>query len=142
MKTEDEIKRIKQLILDGKIEKAKKNWVGADVVIDNKSHDKNPNSFYPEPRYVISEYSLEISWLFDLLKNAFYAENLLDSSSKIEFFGRLANSVNNSIPGTKQEICMALINEAEKMYSEIKNGNFKSLPIANGNEIFDDYNKE
>ena len=57
LKTEEEIKRIRQFILDGKIEKAKKNWSGADVVIDNKAHEPVSNSFYPEPRYVISECS-------------------------------------------------------------------------------------
>lgn len=141
MKTEEEIKRIKQLIIDNKIEKAQKNWGGADIVIDNKPHKENPNSFYPEPRYVISEYSLEISWIFEQLKHAFYSENLLDSCSKIEFFGRLANSINNSNTDSKQDICMAILNEAEKIHAEIIKGTFKSLVIANGNEILDDYKR-
>lgn len=145
LKTEEEIKRIRQFILDGKIEKAKKNWSGADVVIDNKAHEPVSNSFYPEPRYVISEFSYEISWLFEKIKDAFYAENLLDGCSKIEFFGRLANSVNekinkiNDVP--KQELCITILNEAEKIYFEIINGTFCSLPIAEGNTIADDYRR-
>ena len=145
MKTEEEIKRIKQLILDNNISKAKSNWGGADVVIDNKTHTTNPNSFYPEPRFVVTEFSLEISWLFECLRDAFYAENLIDGCTKIEFFGRLANSaneiINNNKNVSKQELCLTVLKEAEKIYSEIKNKAFCSLPIANGNEIADDYKR-
>lgn len=145
LKTVEEIIKLKQLVIDNKICKAKRNWEGADVVIDNKPHVSNPNSFYPEPRFVITEFSLEISWLFECLRDAFYAEKLIDGCTKIEFFGRLANSANDKINKdkniSKQELCISIINEAEKIYSEIKNGTFCSLPIAEGNKIADDYKK-
>ena len=143
MKTEEEIKKLKQIILEGKFEKAKRNWGGADVVIDNKPHESNSNSFYPKPRFVISEFSYEISWLFECLRDAFYAEKLLDSCSKIEFFGRLANIANDNIKNksSKQELCINILSEAEQICSEIRNGYFCSLPLANGNEIFDDYQR-
>ncbi len=145
MKTKEELNRVKQLILDDKIEKAQNNWGGADVVIDNKPHEANPNSFYPEPRYVISEFSYEISWLFERLRDAFYTERLLDGCSKIEFFGRLANAANDKLENkdnvSKQEICLIVVNEAEKIYSEIINGTFSCLPISEGNIIADDYKR-
>ena len=145
MKTEEEIKRLKQLVIDNKICKSKRNWSGADVVIDNRSHNSNSDSFYPEPRFVISEFSYELSWLFEKLRDAFYEENLLDGCSKIEFFGRLANSANKKISNnknvSKQELCLTILNEADEMYSEIINGTFCSLPIAEGNTIADDYRR-
>lgn len=146
MKTSEELKKIKQLINDNKIEKAKANWNGAGVHIDNEPKSVKSDSFYPSPRFVITEFSLEISWLFERLRDAFYAEELLNSCSKEEFFGRLANTANKKLENnnilSKQELCNSIFEEAEKIYSEIISGQFKYMPIASGNEIADDYKSE
>ena len=91
MKTIEELKRLNELIINKKFEKAKHLWGGADVAVVKEQPKTNPNGFYPDPFFVVSEkFSLEISWMFEQLRDAFYAENLIDGFSKIEFFGRLA----------------------------------------------------
>jgi hypothetical protein len=49
------------------------------------------------PRIVVTPYALELSWLFESLRDAFYADNLLDGQSRIEFFGRRANAVDRCL---------------------------------------------
>ena len=121
MKTEDEIKRLKQLILENNIGKAESNWEGTGVIIDNK-----PRSPDPSDKFVITEFSLEISWLFNCLGDVFFKDNLIDYCSKYEFFERLADSANDKLNNcnniSKQDLCMSVLNEAEKICSEIKNG--------------------
>ena len=118
-------------------------WEGADVVILPSSKAAlEPQSFYAEPRSVVTPYALELSWLFETLRDAFYAENLLDSQTKIEFFGRLANAANRCLGrGTDSSVrlCAAVLHEAFAIYDEIGEGTFESLPVAVGNEIVDDY---
>jgi hypothetical protein len=109
-------------------------------------HIKPKGDFYPEPRYVVTDYSFELSWLFEALRDAFYAEARLDSCSKIEFFGRLANAGNrflrrSSLP-TAHQLCAAVLHEAYAIYEEMEDGAFQCIPIAFGNEIVDDYVNE
>ena len=60
-----------------------------------------------------------------------------------EFFGRLANAANrflsHAAESTAQYLCAAVLHEAFAIYEEIDEGTFKSLPVAFGNEIVDDY---
>ena len=70
-------------------------WRGADVVItDQPLPPSPPDSFYPPQRPVVTVHVAELSWLFERLRDSFMP--LLDGSSKIEFFGRLANAANRS----------------------------------------------
>jgi len=99
--------------------------------------------FYPEPRYVLTPYSLELSWFFQKLRDAFYAEDRIDGASKIEFFGRLANAANRyrqyaTGPTSAHHLCAAVLHEAFAIYREMEEGSFKSLAVASGNEIADD----
>lgn len=143
MKTIDELHRLERELSGKRLPRARREWGRADVVITRKPPQKSEDSFYPEPRYLITNYSLELSWLFEALRDAFYAENRLDSCSKIEFFGRLANAANRffrrSASPTAHHLCAAVLHEAFAIYEETEAGNFQCLPIAFGNEIVDDY---
>lgn len=140
--TTEEYLKILHVILDTqeKIPRAESLWGGADVVIRFKQHPHNKSSsFYPAPRMVCSKHARELSWLFEILRDAFYLESLVDGCSKIEFFGRLANAANKKIAEKPEvslrELCGAVYNEAVNMYSEIKQHKFKFLLIAFGREI-------
>lgn len=100
------------------------------------------NAFYPEPHSVVTEHALELSWLFEVLRDAFYAENRLDGCSKIEFFGRLANTANRCLSRQPEvdagALCSAVLGEAFAIYGEMEAGRFERLPLAVGNSIADD----
>ena len=142
MKTIEELKRLNELIVNKEIGKAKYLWGGADVVVVKEKPRANPNAFYPDPFFVVSaKFSLEISWMFEQLRDAFYAESLLDGCSKIEFFGRLARASNRGIlrnPEDCQGICLEILKEAQQIYGEITSNTFEVLPISSGNTIADD----
>ncbi|MFW5731364.1 MAG: hypothetical protein ACOCV7_06900 [Desulfonatronovibrionaceae bacterium] len=144
MRTIDELKRLEKLVNEEPIPRARRPWGGADVVIRfNPPVKKSENNFYPDPRYVITRHVLQLSWLFEKLRDAFYAEKRLDSCSKIEFFGRLANAARRCMDKhknpDKRMLCMAVLNEALSIYHEMEEGSFGCLPIAIGNKILDDY---
>lgn len=144
MKTIEELKRIEKLLQESPLPRASEEWGGADVVISRKVPPKqSERGFYPEPRYVITSYSFELSWLFERLRNAFYAEERIDGCSKIEFFGRLANAANRCIQRstvpTANILCAAVLHEAFAIYDEMEEGTFRCLAMAIGNEIVDDY---
>jgi len=125
------------------LKRARREWGGADVVITQQMPENLGGGFYPDPRYVITEYALELSWLFVALRDIFYAESLLDSCSKIEFFGRLANAANRfiskNIQVTANTLCAAVLHEAFAIYEEMSSGEFRCFAVAFGNEIVDDY---
>lgn len=144
MRTIDELKRLESILEDPPLPRAITEWDGADVVITDKVTDKEKGGgFYPEPRYIITSHSLELSWLFEGLRDAFYAEERLDGSSKIEFFGRLANAANrcirNSPTVSPNFLLSAVLHEAFVVYDEMEKGTFKYLGVAVGNEIADDH---
>ena len=86
-------------------------WGGADVAISfcARPGDRE-SSFYPAPRMVYTAYALELSWLFESLRDSFALEPLLDGCNK--------------------------------MYGEMKNHTFRSLPVAFNGEIADDLKKK
>lgn len=143
MKTMDELHRLEQVLSAGQIPCAKAEWGGADVVITKEPKSATGGGFYPDPRYVVTVHSLELSWLFDALKRAFYAEERLDGCSKIEFFGRLANAANRLLHRTPHPtahlLCAAVLHEVFAIYEEMEEGRFQCLMVARGNEIADDH---
>ncbi len=136
------LKQLAETIASGTIPKVKQEWAGADVCIVSKIPPKTEDGFYPDPRYVVTEYPLELSWMFFTLKDAFYAEDLLDGCSKIEFFGRLANAAIRAAGANPEiscsDLCLAVAREAETIYNEMTHGEFHCLPLGFGNEIYDD----
>ena len=142
MKTVDELRRLEVEIAGGLLGQAEIEWGGADVIISKELRVAG-GGFYPEPRSVVTSHSLELSWLFESLRDAFYAESRLDGCSKIEFFGCLANAANrclNRDPATGVNLlCAAVLHEAFAILDEMDEGSFQCLGIAFGNEIADDY---
>ena len=97
--------------------------------------------FYPEPRTVVTQFSREVSWLFERLRDAFSV--LLDGDSKIEFYGRLANAARNyqqEVNGGEnaKDILRAVLYEAVLMLEEMEEGTFEYLSVAVGNTILAD----
>ena len=147
MKTHEELKRLEAILKKSPLPRSRGEWKGAKVVISQTARPKSAKGgFYPAPRYVVTEHSLELSWLFKKLMDAFYAEKKLDSCTKIEFFGRLANAATRTIKdsehSTAQHLLTAVLQEAFMIYNEMEAGTFCSLSIASGNEIFNDYVKQ
>lgn len=144
MTTLDELNRLQKILEVSPLPRAKGEWGGADVVITREAPPKRAEgAFYPDQRYVVSDHSLQLSWLFEQLRDAFYAEERLDGGSKIEFFGRLANAANRCIqrsaPLTEHSLYAAVLHEAYAIYEEMEDGDFQSFSVAVGNEIVDDY---
>ncbi len=136
------INRLYEGLNAGITRKAEKKWGGADVCIVRHAPPPSENGFYPDPRFVETRYPLELSWIFEALRDAFYAEKLLDGCSKIEFFGRLANAACEAITENAEipcvDLCKSVIAEAEKMYEEMQNHQFHCLAVTFGNEIYND----
>jgi len=144
MTTLQALEQIECQLASPPVPKANKAWGGADVVIALRSKPLGrSDSFYPEPRSVVSPHALELSWLFEGLRDAFHAENRIDSQMKIEFFGRLANAANRCLRKSPspaaQVLCAAVLHEAFAIYEEMEEGRFGSFAVAVGNEIADDY---
>jgi hypothetical protein len=93
-----------------------KEWGGADVII-SKTMNKQIQEWLesgsivisfqdtaPKRRAVITEYSKELSWLFEQLKNIFTGE--IDFISKYDFYGSLAQSAIDYLEASKGNIKM------------------------------------
>lgn len=117
-------------------------WAGADVVITSAvKRSTKSTGFYPEPRTVVTPFSKELSWLFSRLRDAF--AGLIDGTSKIEFYGRLANAARdyqNAVngDGNDKDILLAVLYEAVVMLEEMEEGTFEYLTVATGNTILAD----
>jgi hypothetical protein len=126
--------------------RALENWGGADVVIAPASIENvTAGGFYPEPRTVVTQFSREVSWLFEQLRDVFAP--LLDGDSKIEFYGRLAyaaRSYQRHVNGGEdaKDILRAVLYEAVLMLEEMEEGTFEYLSLAIGNTVLADMVKE
>lgn len=122
-------------------------WSGADVLVTSEvPENMNGEGFYPQPRTVVTRYAGELGWLFDQLRGAF--KGLIDGTSKIEFYGRLANAASDyqrSVNGdgeNAQDMLKAVLREAFVMLDEIEAGEFEHLPVAPGGMIYADMIRE
>jgi len=124
--------------------RALRDWGGADVIVAHVSIEMS-GGFYPEPRTVVTQFSREVSWLFEKLRDVF--SDLLDGTSKIEFYGRLANAAKNyqqQVNGGEnaKDIIKAVLYEAVLMLEEMEEGTFEYLSVAIGNTILADLVEE
>ena len=98
-------------------------WGGADVIISDKApEDDHSDSWRSPPKYVITPYAAELSWLFCRLRDTF--GSYIDYVSKHEFFGRLskaayAYSASTDTNAKLQGLLMATLDEAVVMANEI-----------------------
>jgi hypothetical protein len=80
---------------------ASRNWSGANVLIASAPQpDHLRKAFYPRAREILTEHALEISYFFEVLRDPFYEEALIDHRSKIAFFGRLATAAEECLLDT------------------------------------------
>ncbi len=119
-----------------------KEWGGADVVITSRQPETPGGGFYPEPRYVVTPNAQQLSWLFNQLRDVF--SDLYDGTTKIEFFGRLANAAlryQSKREGneSQRDLLYAVLHEAFAMLDEMEEGTFQYLSVAVGNTIADDF---
>ncbi|MFZ9938008.1 MAG: hypothetical protein ACO3JG_13275 [Luteolibacter sp.] len=144
MSTIDTLNATASILNQTPIPRSEHPWGGADVGIrGTPPKTAAADSFRSEPRWVVTPCALELSWLFERLRDAFYAEKRLDGCSKIEFFGRLANAAHRCIQqgygDNAAALCRAVLHEALAVYDEMEAGKFGALGIAVGSEILDDH---
>ena len=118
-------------------------WGGADVGVMLEPLEKPWESFYPEPRWVVSPDALEISWLFFTIYWDVFP-GYLNAGNKYEFVGRMANAAlryQAQVDGDEvlEDLLLAVITEARAMASQMdRYGNIPFLDVALGNTIHDD----
>lgn len=105
-----ELENLKQLVADDKIGKSQE-FGGAGVIISEEPRDTGDT-------VVVTEFSHELSWLFEKLRDIFYSENRLDYLSKIDFFSRLADAALKADKSSARTLCLAVIEEAQNICSE------------------------
>jgi hypothetical protein len=118
------------------------DWQGADVVICRKAPAPS-HGFYPDPRFVETEFVGEVSWLFVKLRNIFWDEDGY-GAWKEEFFGRLGNvAVKYQAAATGltcSNLLLAVIHEAYAMAEEIADtGGIATMMLTWDNRILDDF---
>ncbi len=119
-----------------------KEWGGANVVITSLQVNRASSSFYSELRYVVTEDAKELSWLFCQIRDIF--SDLYDSTSKLEFFGRLANTSlryqrMSKDDENQRDLLFAVLHEAFAILDEMEKGTFEYFLVSPGNEIVDDF---
>jgi hypothetical protein len=142
MKKLDELAR---LLANPVLPKASRRWSGANVLIASAPQpDHLRKSFYPRAREVLTEHALEISYFFDVLRDPFCEEALINHCSKIGFFGRLASAadalLHEQSDATAHLVCAAVLREAYAMAKQMDEGEFDFLIVAEGNQIGDEPN--
>lgn len=139
---QSKLRTLATAILAGGWGRASTPWRGADVVIAETPLPLQNDGFYPPPRVVVTPFFLELSWLFESLRDVF--AGAIDGTSKIEFYGRLANAANHylkrEVPHarTPSDLLLAVTHEAHAIRDQMEDGEFNFLVIAPGNAILDD----
>jgi hypothetical protein len=131
------------LLTNPVLPKASRHWSGADVLIGSAPQpDHLRRSFFPKDRNVLTEHALEVSYFFEVLRDPFYEEALIDHCSKREFFGRLAAAAEACIleqsDATAHLVCAAVLREAYSMAKQMDEGEFDFFIVGEGNQIGDD----
>lgn len=103
----------------GNVPKAQADWGGADVAVVKSEPKPKPDSYYPDPKYVVTKHHLELSWLMEEITGIFRGQ--LDYISKYAFYDRLADSAidqTRSRGDNMQEVLKAVVKEAINMADE------------------------
>lgn len=119
-----------------------KEWGGANVVITSRQVKRASSSFSSQLRHVVTADAKELSWLFSQLQDIFLG--LYDSTAKLEFFGRLANTALRYQSISKddenqRDLLFAVLHEAFAILDEMESGIFEYFLVSPGNEIVDDF---
>jgi len=119
----DQVEDIVGTVEAGRFSRARRPWGGADVVISGTPPEPTGKpGFYPDPRYVVTQYDRELSWLFESLRDAF--SEVIDYQSKFEFYGRLADAADRYLiaestePQIAKGLLLAVLDEARALAKE------------------------
>ena len=124
--TADALKTLGMHLRSGKgCLRAPVGWIGAGTAVARKRPEPLPlEDFYGPPLYVITPHAMELSWLYRELRDAFFAEKLLDGCTKDDFFRRLSQAALDAIEENgaigAEELCLKVLDEAGKIYREIR----------------------
>ena len=137
------LQELAHLLANPVLPRASRDWSGADVVIASAPQaDHLRSSLYPRDCEVLTEHALEVSYFFEVLRDHFYEEALIDHCSKIEFFRRLANAANACLieqpDAAAHLVCAAVLREAYAMAKKIDEDKSDFLIVAEENQITDD----
>jgi hypothetical protein len=124
-------------------------WGGAGVIFSRERLAATAGAvkgFYPETKYVTTAHAGEAGWLLNRLRDIFSDAGLIDSCSKIEFFGRLANAALRYQEQAKKKetdtlLLAAMLAEAKVMLGEMEKGKFECFMVVPGGVIVDDLMK-
>jgi hypothetical protein len=139
----EKLDELAHLLANPVLPKASHHWSGADVLITSAPQPNHlRRSVYPRDRQVLTEHALEVSYFFEVLRDPFYEEVLMDHCSKIELFGRLATAAEACLleqpEATAHLVCAAVLREAYAMAKQMDEGEFDFLIVTEGNPIGDD----
>lgn len=128
------IATLRSRIANGPLPHASNEWGGANVIIVTATRGGRY-------REIVTPHALEVSWLFNNLRDAF--GDLVDGCSKFELYGRFEISANAAIRRHRDVsavvVCAAILDEADGILDEMAGGRFEVLPIALGVTIAHDY---
>jgi hypothetical protein len=135
--------QLAHLLANPVLPKASRRWSGANILIACAPQpDHLRRSFYRRDREVLTEHALEVSYFFEVLRDPFYEEVLMDHCSKIKLFGRLATAAEACLleqpDAIAHLVCAAVLREAYAMAKQMDEGEFDFLIVADGNQIGDD----
>jgi hypothetical protein len=139
----NKLHELAHLLANPVLPKASRDWSGAGVVIASVPEaDHLRSSLYPRDREVLTEHALEVSYFFEVLRDHFYEQALIDHCSQIEFFGRLATAAAACLlerpDATAHLVCAAVLREAYAMGKQIDEDKSDFLIVAEGNQTTDD----
>jgi len=135
------IDELASAVTDGEIGSTRL-WGGVGVCVVRKRPAPRPDNFYPEPRYVVTPFAGELSWLIKELWAGF--RPVLDPVTKVEFFGRLGNAatdyhVRKGPDASVRGVLEAVLSKARSIATEIGTGTFEALHVAPGRAIAEDF---
>lgn len=117
-------------------------WGGAGVAITRQARPPRPDNFYPDPRWVVTPFVHELSWLFKELWVGF--RPLMDHTAKFEFFGRLGNAADRyhetaGPDASARGLLNAVLAKAWSIAAEVASDTFMALPASPGRAIAEDF---
>ena len=117
-----------------------KNWSSKYILLINeKKHSIIDNKYV---KTINSSYIQEISWLFNELEGIFKSNIDENERFSLEFFGRLANRINQTLRFDKNILInyflLIIVVEVSKIIDEIDDDTFIISNTGMGNIIIDD----
>ena len=111
----DDVRALAARVARGEIGTARA-WGGADVCIVRRPRKPSESSWGSEPKYVVTKYVAELSWLFEELRDIFYQLGGDVFGWKYDFFGSLADAAEFAIQMGKdtspEELLQAVLDVA------------------------------